>query len=286
LSVVLTDANGDVVMNAADCTGGGGGPTHDYAPYGLDVNASNPDTVILATSPFSYYPLTAATTGTDVANGHTATGSSGTLTFPAVPMSSKKTVGESCRLTNGGSISFPSPVADLSSPSTAWAAVMLVQVDAFDSGAGGSPPFGMFNWTAAAGSPPKMILSLSSAGRLYGLVDSNFSRTPAIESREVFFSLGEPHVYLLNAPVAAAGEAGRLIEVWLDGVLVATFSNVGDGTAGNEFTIGRTADHFFGAMNLTFSNLGTWNRVLTNTEIETITEALADAAIFAGAWTP
>jgi hypothetical protein len=244
--------------------------------------------VILGLSPFSYY-LMDSNGGVDATgNGHTALSSIGTVTYGVASLTSKVPANQATRYTNGGSISFPPPVADMGAVASAWAAVMLMQVDAYDSGAGGAPSldggFPFFSW--CGGSPPKMAHSMGSTGHLNPWSDSNFSRLGNyVRSQSVLFALGEPHVLVLNA-VTFSGISST--EFWVDGVLLMTCMKSGEGTDGTGFVVGRIpgGGPYFGGIDMTYSNLALWDRSLTNAEIAAVSAALVDDAILATSWTP
>lgn len=255
-----------------------------YLPYCIDDNASNPDTVILATTPFAYYLMDGATGGTDqTGNGHTATGSHGTVTYGVAGITSKNQQGEATALTAGGCVIFPPPTADMSAPAQAWSSAMVMQVDNYNVGGvsslNGGYPF--FSWGGS--SPPKMAHTIGQTGRLWHWSDSTFGPLGSIcGTPDVMFALGEPHVYMIVA------HADGSTEHWLDGVLVLSCCRTGLGVDGTAFMVGRldNGGPFFGALDMTFSNLATWSRVLTRAEIKTITEALIDNAIIPTAWVP
>lgn len=278
-------------IDPADCPGC---PSCDcegtYVPYCLGPeNADDPDTVILALSPFAYYLMDGSGGVDATGNGHTAISSIGTVTYGVASLTSKVPALQATALTAGGSITFPPPVADLGAVATPWAACLLMQVDDYDSGAGGAPALGggfpFFSWSGS--SPPKMGHGLDATGHLTPWSDSNFSRLGNYtSSKEVIFSLGEPHVLVINATYSAGGIGTT--QFWLDGVLLLTNMRSGEGTDGAVFTIGRIpgGGPYFGAIDMTFSNLATWDRELTNAEIAAISAALVDDAILATSWMP
>ncbi len=260
-----------------------------YIPYCLGPeNAVDADTLILSTSPFAYY-LMDATGALDISgNGNNGLSSIGTVNYGVAGITSKNSSGEATQYLNGGSIAFPPPVADMEAPGTAWALCLVLQVDAYNSGAGGNPAIGggfpFISW--AGTSPPKMAHGFSSTGQLAPWSDSNFSRLGNYQmSEQVLFALGEPHVLIINGRTdAGVGVA----EFWLDGVLLMSNPRSGDGTDGASFQIGRIAGGgpYFGAIDATYSNFATWSRQLTQAEIEDISAALIDDAILATSWIP
>lgn len=265
---------------AADCACGAA----DYQPYCISVNAADADAHILSLSPFAYYFMDSATGGTDqTGNGHTATASHGTVTYGVAAISAKNQQGEATALTAGGSVTFPPPVADMSAPSSTWSAAMLMQVDAYNNGGvsslDGGYPF--FSW--AGSSPPKMGHTIGQTGRLWHWTDSTFGPLGSIAGTpDVMFAIGEPHVYIV------IGYSDGTTEHWLDGVLVLACCRTGAGIDGTAFMVGRmdNGGPFFGAIDMTFSNLATWSRVLTRAEIKSVSEALMDATIIANGWVP
>jgi len=283
-----------VVTHArARCSCGASGGSGDcacsadaYQPYCIEANTDDASTVILATSPFSYYLMDVNGAADISGNGHTGISSIGTVTYGVAAITSKAL--EATRYTNGGSIAFPPPVADMGNPAQAFAVAMVMQVDDYDSVGGNSALDGGFPFLSWAGtSPPKMAHVIGATGHLCPFSDSTFARLGNfVRSRDVLFALGEPHVLILNAP-AAVNSLGTW-EFWLDGVLVLTSQREGTGTDGTSFQIGRIAGGgpFFGAIDMTYSNLATWARGLTEAEIRTITEVLIDDAIIATAWVP
>lgn len=281
-------ARADFSMDGAG--GGGGGPCAcdgTYIPYCLGpANTDDPDALILGLSPFAYYFMDGATGGTDqTGNGHTATASHGTVTYGVPAITAKNQQGEATAFTLGGGITFPPPVADMSAPAATWSAAMVMRVDAYDSGAGGAPALdGGFPFFSIGGaSPPKMGIGLGSTGRLWPWFDSTFGPLGNYSgTRDVMFALGDAHVLV----IVARGDGST--EFWLDGVLVITQSRDGTGIDGTVFMVGRldNGGPFFGAVDMTISNIATWARVLTVAEVADISAALADDAILAAAWTP
>ena len=274
---------------SGDWSGAGGSPgaTCDYQPYCIDANAAVPDTVILATTPFSYY-LMDANGGVDATgNGHTAISSIGTVTYGVASLTSKVPANTATRYTNGGSIRFPPPVANLTNPATPWATCMVLQVDAYDAGVGGSGPFSFVSWSDAQ--PPKFGPYVATPGYLIGWCDSTFSRLGTFSaSKDPLFATGEPHVLVINMEPVVGGASCANFSFWVDGVRVITLPTDNSGVDGAVFSIGRLpgGGPFFGAINMTYSNFATWARTLTDAEIKTISEALVDDAILATSWVP
>jgi hypothetical protein len=132
-----------------------------------------------------------------------------------------------------------------------------------------------------------MAHTIGGTGHLVPWSDSNFGRLGNYQrSPDVLFALGEAHVLIVNAPVAV--NALGTFEFWLDGVLVMTSQREGTGTDGSSFVVGRIpgGGPFFGGMDLTFSNMATFDRALTEAEVASISEALIDPGIIANAWIP
>jgi hypothetical protein len=267
-------------------TGGGSGTTHDYVPYELDANASDLDTAILALSPFAYYPLDDASGNPqDVSgNGNHAVSVTATVAYQQAALSTKG--GLSFGISDGVLI-VPPPRAHLTNQAEDWSLAALFQIVSLAGGHNGAGPAGIYALFGqdAAGNGAWLMMwddgsGFGSGEAIDGLVD--------FVTNDVW-----PHSCIVGPVVVGqtvalvVRAAGPRIEYWVNGVMVGS-SIRRDGAITADLAIGGSAEggRFWDTAQTRWSNLATWQRALTYAEIKTATEAMADAAIFAAAFTP
>lgn len=259
-----------------ECSGGGAGPgaSCDYQPYCEQVNASDPDTVILGLAPFAYYPMDdAAGLIQDASgNGHHASSVSGTPLYAQAPLTSK--VGNSIRF-NGAHFVIPKPSA--MNGVAAWSLVWLEHVTVFQGTGSPAQASSLLGIVETNKTGPWAAVN-TSAGDLYVIWQGSTANAAS------YFS--EADLIGRTAVIAmTAGPGNSQPCLYVDGVRWASgqmFSN----PSANPLCVGRTDDGFFGWPDHNMSNLSTWDKVLTHAQVLSITEALADAALYAGALVP
>ena len=272
MSVVLTDANGDVVMNAADCTGGGPG-AHDYEPYTLDVNASDPAAVIVGLGPWSYYKMDEASglIQDSSGNGRHATSSAGSIAYGAAAITTKRT--KSIEF-DGGRFVIPKPFAVDSG--NVWSAIWLERISAFHGTGSPAQASVMFGQTVG-GSSAALTICNTAAGDFYVLwgTEAGINHASYVQNANI---IGRPCV------VALVANPSTQPRCFIDGVQWGAAQN-GGLIGPSSLCVGSSDDGFWGFPKHRMSDLAFFDRGLTHAEIITITEALADAALFSTAVT-
>lgn len=249
----------------------GPGSSCDYTPYCLDTNASDPDTVILGLAPFAYYPMDDASGLIQDAsgNGNHASSVSGTPLYAQSPITTK--AGNSIRF-NGAHFVIPKPA--VMDGAHAWSVVWLERVAVFRGTGSPSQASPMLGIAETGKNGPLPVIN-SASGDLYVIWQDNGLASFFPESNLI----GRAAIIALTA-----GPGNSQPQLYVDGVRWGAAQS-GANPSLNNLTVGRSDDGFWGWPDHRMSNLSTWDKVLTHAQIITITEALADAALFAGAVT-
>lgn len=269
-------------------------PEGGYVPYCIGPeNADDADTAILALNPFAYYVGDDASGNPQDSsgNGNHATGTVATVSYAQGPLTSKTT--DSIAITAGGKISFPVPAADNTlmrhtgnDATNPWTISVLVMFTARDGGDGGTERV----WLSQLGSTGiNWVCAFPQSGT--GTVDlmNILIGTAWRTSGEPRFDLDVPYVVTIVRDDSGQSIAqSDFVKVYVDGVIwVQIPASSGDGgSTGEDFFLGRPSDEFWGAPDLVWSNLATFDRALTASEVRVITEALADAALLASGPVP
>lgn len=272
-------------------TGGGSGTTHDYVPYELDANASDLDTAILALSPFGYYPLDDASGNPQDASGNARHGTAhATLTYQTAALSTK--AGQSLQCVDGY-FTVPSPRARLSDPTlnfSLMALCMLVDEAGGRAGSGG-PPVGVYavighdldgnaNYNLMWHGTDDVTFVTGGDGGMTDFVHNQpYPKSHICAKAQGIVTIGQAFVLAIRG-------RGSSVEYWVNGALIASSLRVNLAITQADLAIGGTSGSFWKTMQTRWSNLATFAVALTDAQLKTATEAMADAAIFAAAFTP
>lgn len=261
----------DTYIDPADCPTCGG----DYVPVCINETADDPDTVILALSPFAYYPMDDASGLLQDAsgNGNHADTTSGTVTYAQAPITSK--VGNCVRF-QGGRFSIPKPQASLAGNS-AYSFVWLMHIVQFQftgSPAQACPLVGVSD----SGNSEVLAILNTGAGDLYTIFD---------QAGAAQYASYAPEADLIGraAVIALCCTGNNQPVLYIDGMRWGAVQTGGTGSA-NPLLIGAILDGFWGFADLYMSNFASWQVGLTWAEVLAITEALHDAASAAACFTP
>jgi hypothetical protein len=246
-----------------------------YRPFCLSENADDPATVILALSPFAYYPMDDASGLIQDAsgNGNHATAAQGTAAYSQPPITSK--TGDSIRF-DGDGFTIPKPDTTVG-PESTWSFIWLQRVDAWQgtgSPAGGSCHFGV----SQASNSDLLVINNTAGGDLYVIFTQDGAQNYASYFPEAD-TIGRVAVIAL----VCGGNAQEFL--YVDGVRWGAAQGAGTGS-GNDLRVGSLNDGFFAFPDVTISNLASFDRALTHAEIISITEALMDDAAFSTSYVP
>ena len=261
-----------ILLAQRDDLGAGAPALHDYEPYTLDLSANDPAATIVGLGPWAYFPMDDAAGLIQDASGNNrdATGTGGgTITYSAAPITTKRT--KSIEF-EGGYFILPKPF-NLDS-GNAWSAIWLEEVSVFR-GAGSPAQGAAMLGQEAGGVQAAMTIVNSASGDLYVLfgVSAGTGQASYVADADI---IGRPAVLAL---VAAPGTQPR---VYIDGVRWGSSQNSGLVGPCN-LTLGASDSAFWGYPKHRMSDFAFFDRGLSDVEIQTITEALADAALFATA---
>lgn len=253
-----------------DCPGCVG----DYVPFCLNENADDVDTLILALTPFAYYPMDDASGLIQDAsgNGNHATAAQGTAAYAQAPITSK--VGNSIRF-DGQGFTIPKPQATLGG-GAAWSFIWLQLITVWHgtgSTAEAPVPFGV-----SQSSNSDALTLILAGGDLYVI----FAQDGAQNYASYF-----PEADLVGrvAVIALVCNGDNQPQMYVDGVRWGATQTAGAGS-GNDLRIGSMSDGFWGHSDMRMSNLASFDRGLTHAEVLSITEALHDAASLAACLVP
>lgn len=253
----------------ADCTCS----ADAYQPYCIGPeNADDPATVIVGLGPWSYYPMDDASGLLVDASGNgrdaTSTGG-GSITYAAAPITAKRSASIEFE---GGHFVLPKPF-NLDSGNT-WTAIWLEHVLVFR-GAGSPAQGAVMLGQETGGVQAAMTLINGASGDLYELwgVQSGIGCASYVPNADL---IGRSAVICLqNAPASQP-------RLYIDGVLWGAAQNGGTVGASN-LCLGASDSGFWGYPQHRMSDFALFDRALTFAEIQEITAALADSALFATA---
>lgn len=264
-----------------------GGATCDYEPYCFTTNADDPETEILALSPFAYHRCDEGASGTLVdysgnANhgviGGSVSGGSGL---------SAKTTDHLNLVKNSGYAAIDTPTGTgLGTDSVDFAIAALVQIDDISGTSNGFPVW--FNHTSSGADYDIIIITDQNGGSFAGhevFTRNSFGAYIPLN----WITLGTPFVYVINGPDAAAGYATGAAsswEFWINGSLVTSAIRHGTGTFTAGVRLGQANDTFWGSPTMKVGPIASWSRELDPSEIKTVTEVLMDSTIASGAYVP
>jgi hypothetical protein len=261
----------DDYIDPADC------PTclGDYVPLCMNETATDPSTLILASSPWAYYPMDDASGNIVDASGNgrdaTGTGGGGTITYAQPGITTKRT---KSILFEGKYFTLPKP-SELDSAHT-WTLMWLEYIVLFH-GSGSPNQASALAGCVNGGTASPLMVCNSSAGDfyiLYGAEGGGINSAGYFNEAQL---VGRPAVITVTSSLIPTQP-----NAYVDGVRWISTQNTGLGFA-DTLCIGASDNGFWGYPKHYMSDFTIWDRGMQADEVADLSEALLDAAAMATA---